>query len=1098
MEKYNKEFINMICSVNDIDELSEKLNEITVNKTRGTYFEWFAKLLLLNDPRYTNFVETCWLLDELPEKIRKKLKIPENDIGIDIVIETHDKEYFAVQVKYRKNINCEINWTSLSTFFGLAFGLTNKFAKGIFFTNTLNPNKYVKNNSNVINILHHSLKEITQNTFIKIRNGFKKTHIELFTYEPRPYQQKIITKAKEYYDDNCKGRLYMPCGTGKTLVCYWISDELAEHKRICIVVPSLYLLSQMYSVWIEMKQCKYLLIGSDAEIKTCDDTGLLLTTQPKEIKKYLEKYINNDVVIITTYQSSEVLSNVCKKLEYELDLIIYDEAHKTVGTSERAFSCLLDDDNIKTKKRLFTTATEKIYSGDDEDILSMDNTDIYGDVIYSYSFKKAIENGQLCDYQVIAPMINDEGFWKIVKKNKYVIDKKICEDPIESRYYMTAYLLCRNIVEKGLKHVLTFNNTNSNAKLLHGILEKMLTIMEIECNCYHLSGESSMKKRKRITDQFVKDDCAIISSARIFQEGVDIPIVDCVCFVDNKMSVIDIIQSIGRTLRKHDGKELGYVLVPTLINIEECDENIFDVSPDDFGNIKNILKALGTIDDRIIDEFTTKNCKHSGSNKFVVDMKNVSIASNIKIDVDDLVGKIDTIICDRWGCVNWDRQLADVKAYIDKYHKRPSMHSEDIDIKKLGHWLSQQLMNYNKRQHSMKNKCIYEKWRIFADDYMEYFKSIEEIWIDNLNSVKKYITDNDKRPSSSDENLDVRKLGHWIIKQKLNYTKKRSIMNNDIIINKWNLFMKEYEKYLKSANEIWNDNLIAVKKYIYENTSKPSRNEKLGVWVSIQRTNYIKKRDIMKNKTIRKQWALFVNEYNEYFKSNDGVWDDNLNIVKEYMDKYHKRPSCSDKNEDIRKIGLWLQRQKENYYKKTKIMKYGVFIKKWDDFIREYGKYIKSNNEEWDDTLNIVKKYIDENNKIPSQHNKNAIIKKLGTWISRQRGLYSESRQIMKDITIRKKWNMFIDEYEKYFKSKEELWNENLIAIKKYINENNKRPSHHDKNKDIKKMGSWISRQLKLYPKKHEIMKDPSIRKQWETFISEYKNILLNNGNTLV
>ena len=81
----------------------------------------------------------------------------------------------------------------------------------------------------------------------------------------------------------------------------------------------------------------------------------------------------------------------------------------------------------------------------------MDNIKIYGNVIYNYSFKKAIEEGQLCDYQIIAPLINDDGFWNVVEKNKYIIDKSICNDPIESRYYMTSYLLCQSIKEKGSK-----------------------------------------------------------------------------------------------------------------------------------------------------------------------------------------------------------------------------------------------------------------------------------------------------------------------------------------------------------------------------------------------------------------------------------------------------------------------------------------------------------------------------------------------------------------------------------------------------------------------------------------------------------------------
>lgn len=115
----------------------------------------------------------------------------------------------------------------------------------------------------------------------------------------------------------------------------------------------------------------------------------MLTTSGKEIQKYLKKH--DEIVIITTYQSSNILADSCQKIDYKLDLIIFDEAHKTVGSVDKLFAYLLDDKNISTKKKLFTTATEKVYTGDNDEILSMDNTGIYGKVIYNYSFKSAIE-----------------------------------------------------------------------------------------------------------------------------------------------------------------------------------------------------------------------------------------------------------------------------------------------------------------------------------------------------------------------------------------------------------------------------------------------------------------------------------------------------------------------------------------------------------------------------------------------------------------------------------------------------------------------------------------------------------------------------------
>jgi predicted helicase len=942
---FDKYFCDIIKKVTTFNELCDNLNGVTENKTLGTYFEWFAKLILKHDSRYSNFVSKCWTLDKLPEKIRQFLEIPVNDIGIDLVVKTHDGDYYAVQVKYRKNIKCIINWDNLSTFFGLTFGLSNKFKKGIFFTNTLNPNKYIKNHSNIICILNHSLRDVSENTFTKIKNIVFKTTTELkISYTPKPYQTSIIKKSHKYYKEHNKGRLYMPCGTGKTLVCYWITAKLNDNKRICIVVPSLYLLSQMYNTWVELKLCKYLLIGSDAEVKTCDDTGLLLSTDKNDIEQYLTKHVNDELVIITTYQSSEVLSEACKKLRIDLDIIIYDEAHKTVGSSDRSFSCLLNDDNITTKKRLFTTATEKIYSGNDDDIISMDDVTVYGDIIYSYSFKNAIENRQLCDYQIITPLINDDGFWSVVKRNKFIIDKSIQKDPIESRYYMTVYLLCRSIREHKLTHILTFNNSNANAKRTYQILEQMLEQMNIECNCYHLTGESSMNKRQKVVEDFIKDKCAIISSARIFQEGINIPIVDCVCFMDNKLAVIDIIQSVGRVLRLCEGKEKGYILIPTLVNFEETDDSVFDVNPSDFGTVKSIVKAIGTIDDRIIDEFVTKDKKQicGGNQKFTTDIKDVIVTRNIKISLDELVDKVCTIVCDRWGTVNWFQMLEKVKKYIDENKKRPNTYCSIENINVMGKWLCLQTQNYKKMRYNMKNKVIKKQWEHFIQTYSVYFRTNEDEWKYNLSQLGEFIKKYNKLPTKISIDQHEKFLGIWLCSQKQIYKKKLQIMGDEKIRNIWKEFIVDHNNMLSDKIDMWKMKLNDVKDYIHINHEIPRPSDKnkkiksLGTWLSMQLYNFDNKYYLMKTKLIYDEMEQFVTIYQKYLIKKTDKWPEKMKELEEYITTNKKIPHYI---KDF-KLHQWYYDQMKYYKKKQHGMKDINRYDIWTKFTEKYKEYI--------------------------------------------------------------------------------------------------------------------------------------------------------------
>lgn len=1015
---FDTTFTDIITRTNTLDELCEELNTILENKTRGTYFEWFARLVLKYDSRYSNFVNKCWMLECLPEKIRQYLEIPENDIGIDLIVKTHDGDYYAVQVKYRRNIDCVINWENLSTFFGLTFGLSNKFKKGIFFTNTTNPNKYIKNHRNIICILNHSLKDITENTFAKIKDNVLKTTTKLkIPYQPKPYQTSIIKKSIKYYEEHDKGRLYMPCGTGKTLVCYWIADKLNDNKRICVVVPSLYLLSQMYNTWVALKECKYLLVGSDAEVKTCNDTGLLLSTDRDEIEEYLMDHIGDELVIITTYQSSEVLSNVCRKLKFELDLIIYDEAHKTVGSSDRLFSCLISDDNITTKKRLFTTATEKIYTGDDDNIISMDDTEVYGDVIYNYSFKKAIEDKQLCDYQIIAPLINDDGFWSVIKKNKFVVDKSIQEDPIESRYYMTVYLLCRSIREHKLTHILTFNNSNVNAKRTYQILQEMLEQMSIECNCYHLTGESSMKKRNRVVEDFVKDKCAIISSARIFQEGINIPIVDCVCFMDNKMAVIDIIQSVGRVLRLCDGKKKGYVLIPTLVNVEETDDNVFDVNPADFGTVKSVLRAIGTVDDRIVDEFVTKDSKMSGgrNKKFTTNTKDVVVNGRIEINLDELADKIGIILCDRWGTVNWCQMLGEVVKYIDENNKLPSEIDKHAEIRRLACWCREQRKAYrtgllNRNRITKLERTTKWTWGKQSGKHKTFDEVYDEI-IKWLNVHKKY-------PKQCSGDKHEEKLFRWCAS-----IKRKQVINKLSDDHKTKL--EKLDGWTWSSS-IWNTRYGEVCEFIEEHKRLPSSKtddqteNELGLWIVNQRQRY--KKNLSTNIQIDKLEKLPF----WFWNGKDGRTKFMMHYdeIKKWIHINQRIPSKITINTTEKKYASWIAAQKMKFeclseQQQTCIKELlgmcSVNISPIKNTHRKNTHRKNTRRNRWFDILAKIKKYIDDHQKLPSYWSGHSITKNPGLWMRTTQHNYGRKIQCMKIPEIYDAWTKFLEEYGKYF-----------------------------------------------------------------------------------
>jgi superfamily II DNA or RNA helicase len=444
----------------------------------------------------------------------------------------------------------------------------------------------------------------------------------------------------------------------------------------------------------------------------------------------------------------------------------------------------------------------------------------------------------------------------------------------------------------------------------------------------------------------------------------------------------------------------------------------------------------------------------------------------------------------------WINNLNKCKNHIDDNKKTPSKHNKNQEIKQLGYWLSNQKKNYVKKEKIMKDEEIVKLWEEFVEVYKEYFRNNNEIWINNLNKCKKHIDDNKKTPSSTDKNQEIKHLGSWLSHQKKNYEKKEFIMKDVKIILLWEEFVEDYREYFETNNENWINSLKRCKIYIDENKKTPSSIDKnqeikqLGNWLSMQKNNNEKKERIMKDEEIRKLWEEFIENYKEYFKTNNKIWIDNLDECKKYIDENNEPPSKTDKKQEIKQLGLWLSTQKKNYSKKEYIMKDEEIIKLWEEFIENYKEYFETNNEIWINKLNKCKKFIDENKKRPSCSDKNNEIKQLGSWLIVQKQNYEKKEQIMKDEEIIKLWEEFIENYKEYFLTNNEIWKNNLNKCEKYIDENKKTPSSEDKNKEIKQLGLWLLTQKQKYVKKMEIMKDEGIIKLWEEFVENYKKYI--------
>ena len=249
----------------------------------------------------------------------------------------------------------------------------------------------------------------------------------------------------------------------------------------------------------------------------------------------------------------------------------------------------------------------------------------------------------------------------------------------------------------------------------------------------------------------------------------------------------------------------------------------------------------------------------------------------------------------------------------------------------------------------------------------------------------------------------------------------------------------------------------------------------------------------MKDDIIYNKFKNFLETYNTYFISNEELWNNNLEKVIKYINEKQKLPSTTDKDVEINMLGKWLSSQNSNYKNMQYCMKDMIIYNKFKDFLETYKEYFISNEELWNNNLENVIKYINENQKLPSGANDKKYICSLGRWLYTQKKNYKIRKEIMKEDIIYNRFKDFLEKYKEYLLSNEEIWFNTLEKVKKYINENNKRPSSVGKDYNIKILGCWINHQQNNYKTKSKSMKDEIIYNKWTSFITEYKSYFSND-----
>ena len=618
-----------------------------VSKTereKGKYFEDLIKAFLKNDPVYTDQFSDVWTYSDWAEAY----DWDKRDVGIDLVAKLRDEEgYCAIQCKFYDE-EYRIQKKDIDSFF-TASGKA-PFTRRLIVDTTRKA--WSEHASNAL------IGQTIETNYIQL-NDLEQSPIDWGVYAREqkvelrkkktlmPHQQKALSEVQSGLTESDRGKLIMACGTGKTFTSLKIAETIAgKGKRILYLVPSLALMSQTIREWTNDAEiplhsfavCSDVQVGKrkakdDLSDINIHDLAYPATTNPVKLADKLTSVANRDdemTVVFSTYQSINVISDAQLKHGLpEFDLIICDEAHRTTGVTladedDSNFVRVHHQDYIKGKKRLYMTATPRIF-GDavktkasevDAVLCSMDDPNLFGETLYEVTFSYAVENELLTDYKVIVLAVDEEAISTSVQKRLTDIDSQLVLDDV------TKIIGCYRALSKldfkaelmtdsePMKRAVAFCRDIKSSKLIKKefaeVVEEYLDQQDdnqnmLRCEVDHVDGTYNAKERNILLDWLSEDTdphtCRILSNARCLSEGVDVPALDAIMFLHPRKSQIDVVQSVGRVMRRAEGKKMGYVIlpvgIPSGITAEEALNN-----NEKYRVVWQILNALRSHDDR--------------------------------------------------------------------------------------------------------------------------------------------------------------------------------------------------------------------------------------------------------------------------------------------------------------------------------------------------------------------------------------------------------------------------------------------------------------------------------------------------------------------
>ena len=605
---------------------------------RGRHFERLVVDVMRTDRTFRQRFDQVWHWSEWPDR-------RSGDIGVDIVARRHDGGLVAIQCKcydpghtiYKGHLDSFLANTQQPFGERMVVTTTSKWGG-----NALRMLERQQPAVQRVDLFGLEATTIDWDVWLEDeRPADERDLVERPRRQLRPHQVEALAAVREGFEAHDRGKLIMACGTGKTLTALRVAEEVAGcGGRVLFAAPSISLLAQAMREWGADAELpiRAFAVCSDEKVGSADGDGartydlpIAATTDAARLAASASADAPDQLtVVFSTYQSMQRIAEAQRDGMPAFDLVVCDEAHRTTGYAlegeERSHFLLVHDrEEIRARKRLYMTATPRIYApaarqkavAARADMASMDDEAVYGPEFHRLGFANAVEQGLLSDYKVTVLVMSEDQIARDFQKQLAAAGTGLTVDDVgrvigclnglakhdpEGRQFTDD-------AERPMHRAVAFSNTINNSKHFVDLVRELqdeigIAERNLKFEAAHVDGKSGVLERAErlrwlgAETLIMERQCNILSNARCLTEGIDVPALDAVLFLQPRKSQIDVVQAVGRVMRRAEGKKYGYVVLPVVVPSDEDPARALDRN-DAYAHVWQVLQALRSHDERL-------------------------------------------------------------------------------------------------------------------------------------------------------------------------------------------------------------------------------------------------------------------------------------------------------------------------------------------------------------------------------------------------------------------------------------------------------------------------------------------------------------------